>query len=181
MMKLKNFFSLFNYTLETKLPGSEVSNRIATNTEPEKSLSLFKYSPATKMYKGAISNNSFTIRKAVEDRRSFLPVINGRINSLSSGRTQIELKIKPIAPAFIFILLCLGVSALISLLTLYALFFGYSGKLTTATAPLVAPFGLLIVVLLIVRFDFGAQAKKAKNALAKLLDAEDVSDRGDMV
>ena len=173
-MKLKNFFAFFDYTLETKLSLTEVRKKITANTEPEKSFSTFRYTPTAKLYRGAINDDDFTIKKVIVNKGS-LPLITKGYMSNSLGKTQVQLKIRPVTPALAFILVWLAFVGFVCLFILYALFFGkHTGKITTASAPLLVPFGMFIIGIQIVRFSFGREAKRTKNGLSELLGGEDV-------
>ena len=177
-MKLKNFFSFFDYTLQTKSSTKEVCKKLIDNTEPEKNFSTFRYTPTTKLYRGEINNDSFSLKKVIVNKGSLPLVVKGNISN-NLGKTEVELNIRPVTTALIFILVWLTFVGFVCLFILYALFFGkHTGKITTASAPLLVPFAMFLIGLLIVRFAFGREAKRMKNALAEILDAEDENDRG---
>src|SRR3982751_4046917 len=132
-MKLKNFFAFFDYILETKLSLTEVRKKLIANTEPEKNFSPFRYTPTTKLYRGEINDNSFTIKKVIVHKGSLPLIVKGYMNN-SLGKTQVDLKIRPVTAALAFILVWLVFVGFVCLFILYALFFGkHTGKITPAS------------------------------------------------
>src|SRR5687768_10407578 len=102
-MDLQRYLAFENYVLTSKLSIEEIKRRLVNNIEPKKSFSFFGFNKSSnKPYKGQIIGDTFTISRIINYRNSFLPVITGRISTFL-GKTQINVKMRPVTSVLIFI------------------------------------------------------------------------------
>ena len=143
------------YIDSEKLPD-EVLQRINDNTSKKK---LFSFSP-TKEFSGTVSNDGFQIQKNISYRNSFIPVIEGIVESSESG-TIIDIKMRLNTIVFCFMCIwfvgvgigCIAVLSNIDSFSFHALI----------------PFGMLIFGLALVNGGFWVEASKQKIKLIELL------------
>lgn len=96
-----------NFYLTTNLPPNIVIEKLKEKTELE-SFSLFrKNKSSTKQYEGFVASNNFQLKRIIQYRNSFLPIITGEIKSNYIG-TGIHVKMKMYPFVYIFMAFWLG-------------------------------------------------------------------------
>jgi hypothetical protein len=174
-MNLKKLLPIDHCTFTTHLSSQEVLKKISGNIQANRPLRIpfFYEPPFEKPYWGKISDNTFTIRRNVEMRITYLPVIKGHVFN-DAGKTKVEIKMKPETSVCVSTAIILFVLAFVCLNnTLFALsnaqgyfrFEFFSGGLIL--------FGAFIVIVLWATVEFRFQAKKSKSFLQKLVEDED--------
>lgn len=123
-------------------------------------------SSSTKTYEGQINEMTFTIKRIISYRNSFLPRINGTIQHDFDGTTiEIKMRMNILVTVFIFIWCCgvgLGCAEVLSHLINYKTFHP-----TT-----LIPFGMLIFMYTLTLGGFKYESSKAKKDLQSLFEAD---------
>lgn len=169
-IKLKKYLPFENYVLTTELSIDEVYKKLSDNIEPKKTfrISMFNNN-STKPYEGEITKNSFNISRIISYRNSFLPIIHGEISTFL-GKTQINIKMRPVIFVLIFMSFWLGIVGLVCLVTLLFGLLSFSQILQKGFSPmLLIPFVMFILGSLLTNLAFKAESKKSKEFLATLL------------
>jgi len=122
--------------------------------------------PKNTPFLGFIFCDTFKIRRVIDYRNSFLPVINGRIQPIAMG-TEIAMTLKPVPLVIAFMCIWFGI-----LLTMFlaALVNGLMQG-TIPQAILVMPI-MLLVGGSIMYFGFDAEYKNAKKALIAIFKSD---------
>jgi hypothetical protein len=105
-------------TLYSALPKAEVLDRLYYNVQPEHMAFAHKDHPARR-FQGHIEGSSFTIKRVIGYRNSFLPVITGSLSELPKG-TRINLRLKPMRRIAIIMTLWFGTAILLLIITVIA-------------------------------------------------------------
>lgn len=137
--------------------------------EAEKSFGIgFNRISYGKPYIGKIYHTQFEIKRAINYRNSFLPIIKGEIKDGISG-SKIEVKMG--LPDFVKVFMCiwLGIVFLVSLGTLYTLLFDNALK----EGPFIfIPFVMLFAGVAMAVLGFKTESKKSITDLEELLQAK---------
>lgn len=155
-----------NITLETKLKSEEIYQILRDSTEPKRQ-GLFSqrsiFSNRTdKTFEGSVHENSFDFRRIIYYGNSFLPNVTGEIKQQAFG-SEIDLKLRLPLFSLIFMIIWLSIVFLF-----FALMFLINGPILMRIVPsimLVFGIGLFII-------PFKIEARKVKNILKELLQAE---------
>ena len=111
-MKLKNFLPFDKFTIATGLTATEVLARISDNVAT-RDRSIFRFNDNKgKPYIGKISSNHFEITRIIAYRNSFPPLIKGHI-LIYSNKTEIIIKMRPVAFVLIFMSFWLGIVGIV--------------------------------------------------------------------
>jgi hypothetical protein len=157
-----------NITYTTNLSPEEVVERIQGIIEPNKTFRLTGIfgNSNHKPYEGTINRNSFSIKRIIGYRNSFLPRITGEIVSNFKG-TKIEVKMRLHILVLIFMFIwCGGVGlGFITFLT-------SSINNGTFDSAIIVPFGMLAFGYGLTTGGFKYESIKSKNYLAQLFKAE---------
>lgn len=161
------FLPTENLTFKTHLKPEEVIRRLSDNIEPEKvfRLGIFNRNE-TKAYEGYISGTSFNIKRITSYRNSFLPKINGIIESEYS-RTTIKVKMR--LHLLVIVFLCIwcggvGIGAIVFLTEAF--------NKSAFNAESFIPFGMLLFVYALTMTAFKFESNKSKNDLKEIFEAE---------
>ncbi len=169
-MKLAKILPYENFTFTTKLPLNIVMERLTKNVSP-KSTNVFSFNrDMSKTYTGKILANSFEISRVINYKNSFLPNINGTLNTFL-GKTEIAIKMKPFTMVIVFMsiwlgfvgLACMGVIGYYLLNTKSILSFNFFT---------LVPFIMFIFGCLLVSIPFRLEANKSKAFLLQLLEGD---------
>lgn len=173
-MNLKKYLPFENYVITTKLSVHEIKIRLADNIEPKKSVKLSLFSnDSSKPYEGEILGDSFKITRIINYRNSFLPVITGHISTFP-GRTQINVKIRPVIFVLIFISLWLGIVGLVCVGIILAGIFQFKNLLQNGFSPMtLIPFGMFFFGCLLITLGFKAESKKSKEFLERVFEVQE--------
>jgi hypothetical protein len=160
--------------LASKLSVEEVTRRLADNIESKKN-SIFSgfNKTSNKPYEGQILGDTFTISRIINYRNSFLPVITGHISTFL-GKTQINVKMRPVTFVLIFISLWLGIVGFICLGIFLTGIFQFQQILQNGFSPMILiPFGMFLFGCLLTTLAFKAESKKTKEFLEQLLEGQE--------
>lgn len=144
------------FQIDSGLSAAEVLQRIKQRTGEKK---LFNFRSSLE-FSGHVNEREFEITKNISYQNSFLPVIEGKIEQISTGaRVTISMRLHLAVICFMFIWFS-GVSiACIEVLV----------HLDRFSMPMLIPFGMLIFGVLIVSGGFWFEASKQKLRLIELL------------
>lgn len=98
------FLPYENYYLTTKLTPSQVTFTLKDNIIAP-SQNIFRFNTNTaKPYEGYLEGNRFEISRIINYRNSFLPIINGQINSYGNGsRIHVKMRMHAFVSALMFV------------------------------------------------------------------------------
>ena len=170
-MEIKKYLPFENYTLITKLSITEVYDRISKNVEIKNPFSFPSFNHTPQMpFNGQVNADSFKIRRNINYRNSFLPIISGKMSAFS-GQTIITIKMRLSIYVSIFISIWLGFVGLFCLGFLIA-FFLHS---RIGFVPMmIIPFAMFIFGCLLTSWSFKKESKISKEYLASLFEGHEV-------
>jgi hypothetical protein len=168
---LKKYLPFEELVYHSNLTKEELLKQLQNEIEVEKSFGFrannYCYS---KPYVGKIYKNSFEIKRAINYRNSFLPVIKGYIkDDLNGSKIDIKMSLTDIVKVFMIIwlggvfLACLGVT--------YTLIFN-NGFNTEAGFFMFIPYLMLLGGIGMVIFGFKAESRKSVKDLKEILQAK---------
>lgn len=144
------------FQIDSDLSATEVLQRIKQHTGEKK---LFNFRSPHE-FSGYVNEREFEITKNISYRNSFLPVIEGKIEQISTGaRVTISMRLHLAVICFMFIWFS-GVS--IGCIAVLA-------HLDRFSMPMLIPFGMLIFGVALVSGGFWFEASKQKVRLIELL------------
>jgi hypothetical protein len=144
------------FQIDSVLSAAEVLQQIEHRTGEKK---LFSFRPSHE-FSGHVNEREFEITKNISYRNSFLPVIEGDVEQLSTGARVTILMRLHFAVICFMIIWFTGVSiGCVAVLT----------HLDRFSMPMLIPFGMLIFGVLIVSGGFWFEASKQKLRLIELL------------
>lgn len=163
---MKKVLPFEKHILRTRLSKEQVIEKLKESVEPEKSFGFgsinFSY---TKPYVGRINGETFEIKRAINYRNSFLPLIKGVVNS-DIGRTKIDISMKPHDFVIAFMAIWFGGVTIGCIATTYVM-------LTDDFNPfLLIPFAMLLFGIALVVGAFKTESSKSKKDLLTILEAE---------
>lgn len=163
---MKKVLPFEKHYLRTRLSKEQVIERLQESIEPEKSFGFGSFNFSyTKPYVGKIYGDTFEIKRAINYRNSFLPLIKGVVNS-EIGRTKINITLKPHDFVIAFMTIWFGGVTIGCVATTYVM-------LTDDFNPfLVIPFAMLLFGIALVVGAFKTESSKSKKDLLTLLEAE---------
>lgn len=155
----------------SNLTKEELLAHLQNEIEAEKSFGFgsksFSYS---KPYIGKVYNNTFEIKRAINYRNSFLPVIQGEIQNDING-SKINIRMQLIEIVKIFMIIWLGGVFIACLATSYTLIF--TNDLNSESGFFMyIPFFMLALGILMVYFGFKIESKKSTKDLEGILKAK---------
>ncbi|MBN9386319.1 MAG: hypothetical protein J0H74_36510 [Chitinophagaceae bacterium] len=173
-MHIKKYLPIGKYTLTSRLPVEEVKRRLADNIDPKRGLRLSTYRKnSTKPYEGEILGNTFTISRVIDYKNSFLPVIKGNISTFS-GKTKINIKIRPVLFVLIFMTIWLGVVGLVCLGIIFTGLAQIREISQHRFSPmLLIPFAMFIFGCLLITLSFKTESERSKKFLLQLWEAQE--------
>lgn len=155
-------------SLETKLKGKEIHERLSDLTDTESGFFKFKSTfkkRSENKFEGKITENSFEIRRIIRYKNSFLPNISGTIEEFFIG-TNIHIKFR--LPIFIIIFMCIWLGGVLLGLTIMFL--------------VKAPYTMIFIPCVMLLFGVGLftipfkiEVRKAKELLKEILEAEEIN------
>ena len=99
-----SFISTEKIKYHTKLSKNEIINNLKEITDLDKKATILFSNKPTKAYEGTVNDDSFSIKRALRKRNSFLPVISGTITDTNSERIiEIEMSLSKYILNFLFI------------------------------------------------------------------------------
>ena len=105
------FLPFENFVIESSLNKEEIISALTMNIESEKTFRFMKRSD-TKEFEGSLKGNEFEIRRIISYRNSFLPVINGEIESYGNN-SRITIRMRLHIFTIIFISIWISIVGLI--------------------------------------------------------------------
>ncbi len=163
------FLPTENISFKTRLKEEEILKRLSDAIEPEKTFRAVRFgmlSGSTKPYEGQISGHTFTIRRIISYRNSFLPRINGIITN-DFGRLTINVKMR--LPIFVIIFLCVWCGA-VGLACIAVLTQGV--RVSESHPATLIPFSMLLFVYALTMGGFKYESRKSKKDLTALFQAD---------
>lgn len=151
-------------TLHTSLSQTEVLKKLSSNIQA--SGMFLEKLENSKSFEGCITYDSFTIKRIISYRNSFLPIIKGELSEINTG-TEISLLMKPDPGIVQFIMLWLA-GIILGIVVL--LFAGFT-KNGSDYAVLI-PCGMLALGIGLITIGFNTERAKAKTKLIEILQAE---------
>jgi len=152
-------------TVTTNLTKQEVLEKINANTGRAE---LLSQSYGT-LFSGTVNSESFKIRRNINYRNSFLPIVTGRF--LPHGnRTILQLTFKPVEFVIAFMIVWLGGVSLASISMIFLLITCPE----TFSAPMLIPFAMLVFGIALFGGGFTAEYPKSKDTLLNLINAEEI-------
>ncbi len=149
------------------MKAEEIIRRLSDNIEPEKTFRFSVFgSGSTKSYEGQINGQTFSIKRIIGYRNSFLPNINGNMERDFNGMI-IKVKMRLHIAVLIFLCIwCGGVGlACIAFLT-QAL-----GNSEFSFAAII-PFGMLLFAYALTMGGFKYESNKSKKDLQAMFEAD---------
>lgn len=174
-LKCLNFLPYENLIYTTHLSKEEILKQLQEVTEPKKNL-RWKGIFADKNhlpYEGIINQDSFKINRITDDRNSFLPQIEGRIEAEVEGnkkQTRIHIKMRLHTFVLVFMGIWLTVVGFISIGVLSSLFFSEANE--AFNIAIVIPFFMFLVGLSFPNLAFHYEGNKSKEFFENLLEVE---------
>jgi len=168
---IKKLLPFEEIVYRSKLNKEELVARLQNEIEAEKSFSFganrFSYS---KSYIGKISDNRFEIKRAINYRNSFLPVIKGEIrNDLNGSKILVKMNLVELIKVFMIIWLAAVFIGCIAVT--YNLIFN-KGFDSEAVPFVFIPYFMLLFGVVLVSFGFKSESKKSISDLEELLQAK---------
>jgi hypothetical protein len=172
-MNFTNLLPFEKYVLATDLSVEEVLKRLAGCMQSESDYSWSSFRRIyIKPYRGAVSGLTFRMIRNINYRNSFLPVINGRVTSMS-GRTEVMISMRPAYFVLVFMAFWLGMTGLVCIGIIVAGIAQFREILHNGFSPVVfIPFAMFAFGSGLTFFAFKAESKVSKQFLADLLKAK---------
>lgn len=168
---LRKYLPFEELLYHSNLTKDELLKQLQNEIEAEKSFGFgannYSYG---KPYIGKIQNNSFEIKRAINYRNSFLPVIKGSIKDDLSG-SKIDIKMNLTDLVKIFMIIWLGGVFLACLGVTYTLIFNDSFN-SEAGFFMFIPYLMLLGGIGLVVFGFKAESRKSVKDLERILQAK---------
>lgn len=170
-MNLTKILPVENYHLAIDLPVEEVHKRLANCIETSKNSTSSSLSRTlNKPYEGKILENSFSIKRVIQYRNSFLPVISGQIIP-HQNHVEIKIKMKPIKIVIIFMSLWLGLVGLFCIVILAMGIVQFQQIIRNGFSPFaLIPFILFLLGYSMLMFAFKFEARRSKYFLTRLFE-----------
>jgi hypothetical protein len=173
-MKASRFLPFDKFTLTSRLSPAEVRKRL-TDSVQRKKLTLFKFylRHADKPYEGIVTEHSFEIRRIINYKNSFLPVIKGEF-SYFLGKTEISVKMRPGIVVLVLTAFWFPVIGLINIgSVLAAIDYLKKGKSLEFAILVFIPVMMLAFGYGLIMFGYKREAKKSKKFLIDLVQGEE--------
>jgi hypothetical protein len=100
------FLPFETIVIETPLTKEDTIINLTKNIEPEKTFRFLNKSD-TKAFEGHLRGNEFEIKRIINYRNSFLPIIKGRVETSGQG-TRITIDMRLHAVVIVFMLIWFG-------------------------------------------------------------------------
>lgn len=161
--------------LRTALPADEIRHRLQAHIGPRRRGLNWGASASGYCWEGYVQEMWFKFNRIISYRNSFLPIAEGTIYPYGD-RTELFVQLKPHTFLLVFLGVWLSVVVPAGLIALLALLLR-PGRLLHGDVPpfLLVPVVLLAVGLLLPGLAFRGEAKRAKDWLQSLLDAEEMT------
>ena len=162
---IMSFFFRENLIYRTTLHPQEVLRRLDHVIEPEK---LFRRKN-DKLFEGRITGNTFSFRRIIHYRNSFLPQISGEVNEHYGGsEIKVKVVLNPVAGGFLLL-----AGSIMSIAWVWQLWEALTSDETLSDV--LGPLLMVIGVYGITLIGYLPEHAKAKTALAKLFGVRPIS------
>lgn len=154
------------FTLHSNLRPDDILYRLRENVEPERTFRFrgFLFSGNGKPYEGSVNQNgTFSIKRLINYRNSFLPVIEGVVEHEGRG-SRVKVKMRLNTFVLVFIAIWLGVVGIVSIAMLIGAL--NSGILDRGTF---IPLGMFLFGAVMTVLAFKFESTRSKKDLAELL------------
>lgn len=172
-MNVRKLLPFEKYTLTTDLSVEEVLKRLTgcMQSESDYSWSYFRRI-YTKPYRGAVTGQTFRMIRNINYRNSFLPIIKGRVTSIS-GQTEVVVSMRPAAFVLVFMAIWLGMTGLVCIGIIVAGIAQSRQILDNGFSPaVIIPFVMFAFGSGLTLFAFKSESIESKGFLADLLKAK---------
>ncbi len=149
-------FPYYKMVIKHSKTADEIYNVMSNQVEPCK---LFGSRTSTKLFCGTCNKESFTLRRIIQYRNSFLPIIHGEIHS-----KEVIITMKMHEAITILVAVWLIGASMGSLFTIFAIFFS-PFRWDYLIALSILPLGFLLIY-----FGFWKEVKIAEKELRKLIN-----------
>jgi hypothetical protein len=167
----RTFFPYEKLVYKSPLNHNELLEYFKTQIEEEKSFGLGSYNHNySKPYIGKIYGQNFEIKRAINYRNSFLPIINGKVLTSTNG-TKIEVEMKLNTFVKVFMLIWLSGVSLACVFVSTNLILNLN-KISIDSLPVFIPFVMLFAGLVMTIGGFKYETKKSIKDLEYLLQAK---------
>ncbi|MCC7452646.1 MAG: hypothetical protein IT222_00660 [Crocinitomix sp.] len=156
-----------NITYKSKLKEDEIIKRLSETVEPEKLIRFSFFSKsASKYYEGYVDGQTFSMRRIISYRNSFIPKITGLIEPDFDGTT---IRVKMRLHIFVIVFLCIWCGG-VGLAFITTLAYSFSNfEFNPATIFL---FIMLLFLYTLTMVGFKYESKKSKKHLQDVFQAE---------
>ncbi|HYV95199.1 MAG TPA: hypothetical protein VE978_25720 [Chitinophagales bacterium] len=163
-----------NYKLISPLSEDEVIKRLAQIIEPKETFNHFFWTKnSSKPYEGKLKDGYFKIRRIIDYRNSFLPMIMGHV-SQTQAYTEIRIRMRPAKAVIIFMIFWMGVVLSVCIVVLLALIAQYRQVLKEGFSfGALIPFIMVVFGCLLFTIPFKYESKKSKQYFKTLLEASE--------
>jgi len=161
-MKLLPYEKLV-YTSDLAVP--EIMHRLQLQTEPLQLIRINLFTkPSGKKFEGKVMKNSFKIQRIINYRNSFLPIINGKVESDILGSTiNLVMQLNMFVKVFLIIWLSFAFIGLFSAIS-------FSPQKEVILPALAISLGIILFLYVLTTWAFRYEVKKAKLILEDLLE-----------
>ena len=168
---IKKLFPFEKLVYHSTLNKEELIHHLQNEIEADKSFGFnARKSSYSKPYIGKIYTNRFEIKKVVNYRNSFLPIIKGEIKDGING-AKIDVKMGLVDFVKAFMILWLGGVSFGCIGALYSLIFTDTAN-SEAGFFMFIPFAMLLFGLVMVSFGFKTESQKSIKDLEEILKAK---------
>jgi|SRR5688572_7925814 len=161
--------------IHTTLSSEEVLKRLANVIEPERDSYTRLFEGHTKPYQGSIVGSHFEISRIIGYRNSMLPVIEGDIQSESSG-CSVYITMQPQVLIILFTIFWLGGSGLLLFGALVSLVWSLIQPRIIDPSLVLIPGGLFVFGYVLFVGGFKFESIQSKKFLRELFEAKEVEE-----
>ena len=163
------FLPFDSITFRTKLKESEVLARLKQNVGPNRIFEI--RSDYSTPFRGRITGDRFVIKRKINYRNSFRPVIHGWIEDVFT-ETVIHVKMRLTIEVIIFMTIWFGAIGFACLCIILVALSDFKKANYSDVIPTFIICAMLIGGYLLTIMSFNAERKKAKEKLQEIFDAE---------
>ena len=169
-MRLEDCIPYEDWTYRSKLSDEKIVHNLLEIVEPKKLFRTAWSGGSTKAYEGKVSITSFKVKRLLNYRNSFAPVIFGSIESQADDSTLVHVKMRLSTFTMIFLSIWIGIAIISCIGFMASSFFNREFKLGVFV-----PFGMLLLVILMIIGGFKYESSKTRASLKQVFDAYEMS------
>jgi hypothetical protein len=172
-MKFSSLLPFEKYVLVTTLTPEEVLRRLGNAIQAENDYTWSAFRRVyRKPYRGAVTGLTFRMIRNINYRNSFIPVIRGRVTSIS-GQTEIMINMRPVGFIIVFMSFWLGLTGLVCIGILLNGIFQFREILQNGfSLAFIIPFIMFAFGSGLFLYGFKSESNQSKEFLADLLKAD---------